>query len=637
MQNVIVGTAGHVDHGKTCLIKALSGIDTDRLKEEKKRGITIELGFANLIDTDGVHIGIIDVPGHEKFVKNMLAGIGGIDLVLLVIALDEGVMPQTVEHFEILKMLQIRQGIVVLTKSDTVDSDWADMVEEDVRELIKGSFLEQAELIRVSSYTGENIDVLRQKIVAMAKQAGKRREEKELFRLPIDRVFTMEGFGTVVTGTLIEGMCEAGEEVMVYPQERLLKIRGVQSHGQKEEKACAGQRTAINLAGIKKEELSRGEVLAYPGSLVNSTMVDATLRLFDSTQRKLKNGDRVHLSYGSAQAIGKVILLDCDVVEAGQEALVQLRFDDPICVKRNDKFIIRFYSPVETFGGGTVLNPAADKHKRGQEDVIESLKLKKTGTDMEILEQMVNEESRRFPEAEDLAAWMDLTVSEAEQMLDSLRNKKNILHLNDGSFAGKAYWEKVSELANQVLAHFHRENPIVEGMDREELKSRLAERMHLKSGKKAEALIAELEKRKVITIQGSVVSVAGFTVSYSDEASQMMTDMENIYKKAGIEVPSTDELVGAYKDRKQARQVLSELTKKGILVKAGTGVLMHKEHWDRALNILREHLAANPQITLGEFRDLLGTSRKYAVMLLETYDQMKITKKTGDARVPGGK
>lgn len=637
MQNVIVGTAGHVDHGKTCLIKALSGIDTDRLKEEKKRGITIELGFANLIDTDGVHIGIIDVPGHEKFVKNMLAGIGGIDLVLLVIALDEGVMPQTVEHFEILKMLQIRQGIVVLTKSDTVDSDWADMVEEDVRELIKGSFLEQAEMIRVSSYTGENIDVLRQKIVTMAKQAGKRREEKELFRLPIDRVFTMEGFGTVVTGTLIEGMCEAGEEVMVYPQERLLKIRGVQSHGQKEEKACAGQRTAINLAGIKKEELSRGEVLAYPGSLVNSTMVDATLRLFDSTQRKLKNGDRVHLSYGSAQAIGKVILLDCDVVEAGQEALVQLRFDDPICVKRNDKFIIRFYSPVETFGGGTVLNPAADKHKRGQEDVIESLKLKKTGTDMEILEQMVNEESRRFPEAEDLAAWMDLTVSEAEQMLDTLRNKKKILHLNDGSFVGKAYWEKVSELANQVLAHFHRENPIVEGMDREELKSRLAERMHLKSGKKAEALIAELEKRKVITIQGSVVSVAGFTVSYSDEASQMMTDMENIYKKAGIEVPSTDELVGAYKDRKQARQVLSELTKKGILVKAGTGVLMHKEHWDRALRVLREHLASHPQITLGEFRDLLGTSRKYAVMLLETYDQMKITKKTGDARVPGGK
>lgn len=637
MQNVIVGTAGHVDHGKTCLIKALSGIDTDRLKEEKKRGITIELGFANLIDTDGVHIGIIDVPGHEKFVKNMLAGIGGIDLVLLVIALDEGVMPQTVEHFEILKMLQIRQGIVVLTKSDTVDSEWADMVEEDVRELIKGSFLEQAELIRVSSYTGENIDVLRQKIVTMAKQAGKRREEKELFRLPIDRVFTMEGFGTVVTGTLVEGMCEAGEEVMVYPQERLLKIRGVQSHGQKEEKACAGQRTAINLAGIKKEELSRGQVLAYPGSLVNSTMVDATLRLFDSTQRKLKNGDRVHLSYGSAQAIGKVILLDCEVVEAGQEALVQIRFDDPICVKRNDKFIIRFYSPVETFGGGTILNPAADKHKRGQEDIIESLRLKKTGTDMEILEQMVNEESRRFPEAKDLAAWMDLTVSEAEQMLDTLRNKKKILHLNDGSFVGKAYWEKVSELANQVLAHFHRENPIVEGMDREELKSRLAERMHLKSGKKAEVLMAELEKRKVITIQGSIVSVAGFTVSYSDEASQMMTDMENIYKKAGIEVPSTDELVGAYKDRKQARQVLSELTKKGILVKAGTGVLMHKEHWDRALSVLRDHLASHPQITLGEFRDLLGTSRKYAVMLLETYDQMKITKKIGDARVLGGK
>ena len=637
MQNVIVGTAGHVDHGKTCLIKALSGIDTDRLKEEKKRGITIELGFANLLDTDGVHIGIIDVPGHEKFVKNMLAGIGGIDLVLLVIALDEGVMPQTVEHFEILKMLQIRQGIIVLTKSDTVDSDWADMVEEDVNELVKGSFLENASRIRVSSYTGENLDILKQMIIQMAKQAGKRREEKELFRLPIDRVFTMEGFGTVVTGTLVEGMCEAGQEVMLYPKEQLLKIRGVQSHGQKEEKASAGQRTAINLAGVKKEDLNRGEILAYPGSLVNSTMVDVTLRLFDSTQRRLKNGDRVHLSYGSAQTIGKVILLDCDAVEAGQEAFAQIRFDDPICVKRNDKFIIRFYSPVETFGGGTVLNPSADKHKRGQEAVVESLKLKKTGTDTEVLELLVKEESRRFPEAKDLAAWMDLTVSEAEKLLDNLRNKKKILHLNDGSFVGKEYWERVSSLTNEVLAQFHQENPIVEGMDREELKSRLAERLHLQSMRKAETLMAELEKRKVITIQSSTVSVAGFTVSYSDEASRMISDMENIYKKAGIEVPTTDELVSAYKDKKQARQVLPELTKKGVLIKAGTGVLMHKEHWDRALGVLREYLESHPQITLGEFRDLLGTSRKYAVMLLETYDQMKITKKIGDARVPGGK
>lgn len=637
MQNVIVGTAGHVDHGKTCLIKALSGIDTDRLKEEKKRGITIELGFANLLDTDGVHIGIIDVPGHEKFVKNMLAGIGGIDLVLLVIALDEGVMPQTVEHFEILKMLQIRQGIIVLTKSDTVDSDWADMVEEDVNELVEGSFLEQAPRLRVSSYTGENIDTLKQMIIDMAKKTGKRREEAELFRLPIDRVFTMEGFGTVVTGTLIEGMCETGQEVMVYPQERLLKIRGVQSHGQKEEKAFAGQRTAINLAGIKKEELSRGEVLAYPGSLVNSTMVDATLRLFGSTQRKLKNGDRVHLSYGSAQVIGKVILLDADVIEAGQEAFVQLRFDEPICVKRNDKFIVRFYSPVETFGGGTVLNPAADKHKRGQEAVIDSLRLKKTGTDIEVLEQMVNEESRRFPEPKELAAWMDLTVSEVEKLLDTLRNKKKILHLNDGSFVGKTYWERVSETAREILAQFHRENPIVGGMDREELKSRLAERLHLQSMKKAETLIAELEKRKVISIQGSIVSVAGFTVSYSDEASRMVSDLENIYKKAGIEVPSTEELVNAYKDKKQAKQVLAELTKQGVLVKVGAGVLMHREHWDRALGVLRDYLGSHPEITLGEFRDLLGTSRKYAVMLLETYDQLKITKKVGDARIPGGK
>ena len=258
MQNVIVGTSGHVDHGKTCLIKALTGIQTDRLREEQKRGITIELGFANLPNDEGLHIGIIDVPGHEKFVKNMLAGIGGIDLVLLVIALDEGVMPQTVEHFEILKMLHIRQGIIVFTKADLVDEDWAEMVEEDVSALVEGSFLENADRIRVSAFTGQNIDVLKKMILDKVRSVGMRRSEPELFRLPIDRVFTMEGFGTVVTGTLLEGSCRAGEEVMVYPEERILKIRGIQSHGSKEEAAYAGQRTANNRSKKKKQELRRG-------------------------------------------------------------------------------------------------------------------------------------------------------------------------------------------------------------------------------------------------------------------------------------------------------------------------------------------------------------------------------------------
>ena len=339
MQNVIVGTAGHVDHGKTCLIKALTGVETDRLKEEKKRGITIELGFANLPNDEGLHIGIIDVPGHEKFVKNMLAGIGGIDLVLLVVALDEGVMPQTVEHFEILKMLHIRQGIVVFTKADLVDEEWAQLVNDDVDDLVKGTFMEHAERIRVSSYTGQNIDVLKQMIIDRVKDAGNRRQEKELFRLPIDRVFTMEGFGTVITGTLLEGCCQVGQEVELYPSERIVKIREIQSHGQKAEMAYAGQRTALNLLNIKKDEISRGEVLAAPGSVLKSQFIDAKVQLFSSTDRELKSGDRVHISYGSAQAICKAVLLDKDILSAGEEAYVQFRFDEPIAVRRNDRFI----------------------------------------------------------------------------------------------------------------------------------------------------------------------------------------------------------------------------------------------------------------------------------------------------------
>ena len=633
MQNVIVGTAGHVDHGKTCLIKALSGIDTDRLKEEKKRGITIELGFASILDDPEVHIGIIDVPGHEKFVKNMLAGIGGIDLVLLVIALDEGVMPQTVEHFEILKMLQIRQGIIVLTKADMVEKDWADMVEEEVRELVKGSFLENASVFRVSSYTGQNIPELKQEIIRMAACTKKRREEEELFRLPIDRVFTMEGFGTVITGTLVEGSCRAGQEIMVYPGKRKVKIRGIQSHGQKEEQALAGQRTALNLVNIKKEELKRGDVLAYPDSLSESTMVDGWLRLFDSANRKLKNGDRVHVSYGSAQTIAKAVLLDKDVIEAGEEAFVQLRFDEPVCLKYKDKFIVRFYSPVETFGGGVVLNPEGEKKKRHDEKTIEDLALKKDGSEIEVLKLLIQELGKEFPKAKELARRMNLTLKETEAYLDELRNKKKVLHLNDHSFVSKERWEAITKVSDGVLKRFHEENPLLSGMDKEEFKSRLCDALYLSDRKKAEVLLNELEKRKAVSFQENTVCVTGFQISYSKEASRLLEDLEEIYKKAGVEVPATEELASAYQDKKQMKQALLDLVKKGVLVKAGPGAYMHKESWDRALGLLRNYLETHPDITLGQFRDLLGTSRKYAVMLLEAYDQQKITKKEGDARV----
>lgn len=562
MQNVIVGTAGHVDHGKTCLIKALTGTDTDRLKEEQKRGITIELGFANLPNDAGIHIGIIDVPGHEKFVKNMLAGIGGIDLVLLVVALDEGVMPQTVEHFEILKMLHIKQGIVVFTKADLVDEDWAELVNDDVDNLVKGTFMEKADRIQVSAYTGKNIDVLKQMIVDKVRAAGARRQEKELFRLPIDRVFTMEGFGTVVTGTLLEGCCQVGQEVELYPTEKTVKIREIQTHGHKVDMAYAGQRTALNLVNIKKDEINRGDVLAAQDSLLKSQFIDAKVQLFSSTDRELRNGDRVHINYGSAQAICKAVLLDKDVLSAGEEAYVQFRFDEPVAVRRNDRFIIRFYSPTITFGGGIVLEAEALKHKRNHEEVIDSLHIKELGTDLEVLELELKEESRYFPVPKILAAKLNWTNQETEEQLEVLVKGKKAVRLSDGSFIHKDYWNEITQYGTELLNQFHKENPISDGMEKEEFKSRILDNFKIRESKKADVLLNEMIKRSITVTMASAIAAAGFNAEYSHELKGMLKDIEDTYLKAGYEIPATDDVIGKFKDKKMAKQIVNDLVKR---------------------------------------------------------------------------
>ena len=633
MQNIIVGTAGHVDHGKTCLIKALSGFDTDRLKEEKKRGITIDLGCANLPNDAGLHIGIIDVPGHEKFVKNMLAGIGGIDLVLMVIALDEGVMPQTTEHFEILKMLHIRQGILVLTKSDLVDEEWAQLVEADVEDLVQGSFLEHAPVIRVSSFTGENIDLLHDRIIQMVSDLGTRCEEPELFRLPVDRVFTTEGFGTVITGTLQEGMVQAGAEVMVYPRERPIKIRGIQSHGRKEDAAIAGQRTALNLLNVKKEDLKRGDVLAYPGSLVPSALVDVKLSIFQTSDRELKSGDRIHLNYGSAQTIAKAVLMDQDRIARGESAYAQLRFDEPVVLKRNDRFIIRFLSPVETFGGGIVLDASPCKHRRGDPQVMESLGIKEKGTDLEVMELMIKEESRNFPCAGRIAANMDLPKSRVVQLMGSLKESKRILILSDDSVIHMDHWKKISDYGEALLAEYHRENPINEGMDKEEFKSRLSEQFRIKDIRKGAALLAELVKRMVVRTQGAYVSGKDFSTTYSRELKGMLEQIGTLYARAGIEAPLTAEVADRFKDKNRARQIIADMHKNGRLIKLNPASYMDSRAYDQVLADLKGYLAVHGEISLGEFRDLCGTSRKYAVQLLEFMDKKKITKMVGDKRV----
>lgn len=633
MHNIIIGTAGHVDHGKTCLIKALSGFDTDRLKEEKKRGITIDLGFANLPNDAGLHIGIIDVPGHEKFVKNMLAGIGGIDIVLMVISLDEGIMPQTVEHFEILKMLHIKQGIVVLTKEDTVEEDWADAVEEDVLNLVKDSFLENAPIIRVSSYTGKNIDKLNEMIISMVADLANRREDAELFRLYVDRVFTMEGFGTVVTGTLQEGSVKAGDDVMLYPAEREIKIRGIQSHGQREEQAFAGQRTALNLLNVKKEDIVRGDILAYPGSVIKTRVLDVRLNTFKTSTRELKSGDRVHLNYGSAQVIAKAVLLSKDFLKPGEKDYAQLRFDEDIVVKRNDRFIIRFLSPVETFGGGVVLDTAPLKHKRKEEAVLEAMKTKEFGTEADVAELKVLEESHRFPDRQRISSLLGLTSAEALSVIDELKAKKKIIILSDDTLIHLSYWKKISDFVQELLKSFHKENPIKEGIGKEEFKSKLSEQFRLKDSKKSSVLLEELVKRMVVKTSSSFVADKDFSAEYSAEMTAMLNIIKDKYLKAGIEAPSTVSVIEEFKDKNAAKEVIADLFKNKELIKLNPAVYINTQAYNEALKKLGSFMKDRSQFSLAEFRDLFATSRKFALQFLEYTDKKKITRLEGDKRV----
>ena len=635
MHNIIVGTSGHVDHGKTCLIKALSGFDTDRLKEEKKRGITIDLGFANLPNDAGLHIGIIDVPGHEKFVKNMLAGIGGIDLVLLVVALDEGVMPQTVEHFEIIKMLNIKRGIIVLTKSDLVDKEWQDIVEEDVKNLVKGSFLENAPIIRVSSYTSENIAKLNEMIINMVSDIGDRKNDPELFRLPIDRVFTMEGFGTVITGTLQEGSVSLGDEIMLYPKEKLLKIRGIQSHGQKEEKAFAGQRVALNLLNIRKEELERGDILAYKNSIVKTKLIDVWIELFATSTRELKNGDRVHLNYGSKQTIAKVVLLSKSSLRAKEGDYAQLRFDEEVCIKRNDRFIVRFLSPIESFGGGRVIDTIPLKHKRMDETVLKVCEEKASADIEKIAAIKINEESHKYYNRQNYASILNVSSTELKQILDKLLEDRLIIELSDASIIHIDYFNKVSLYSKELLKQFHQEKPITEGMDKEEFKSRLSEKFRLTDPKKSALLLAEMVRRKILKTRDKYVSDSEFTVSYSKELSGMQETIRQKYIKAGVEAPATNDVVADIKDSKKARQIIEDMHKSGELIKISPAAYMYSEAYEKVLKSIKAlaEKSEDNTFTLAEFRDAHATSRKYAMAVLEFLDKKKITKLVGDRRV----
>ncbi|MCL2164209.1 MAG: selenocysteine-specific translation elongation factor [Oscillospiraceae bacterium] len=638
MHNVVIGTAGHVDHGKTCLVKALTGVDTDRLTEEKKRGITIELGFAELPNNRNLKIGVIDVPGHERFIKNMLAGIGGIDLVLLVIAADEGVMPQTVEHFEIIKSLKISRGLIALTKVDIVEDDWLKIVEDDIKEYVSGSFLEGAPVIEVSALTGHNIQQLKEAIIDIAEEVVGRRLEPELFRVPIDRVFSIDGFGTVVTGTLLEGTVSVGDEVEIYPNGYKAKIRKLQVHGSMVDRAYSGQRTALNLMGVRKEDLRRGHVLAASGAMKPTGLIDVKIEMFKTSPRVLLSGSRVHLYFGSAEVLSKVTLLDADRLESGQSGYAQLRLEEKIAIKKNDRFILRFFSPLESLGGGIVLNSNPAKKRRFQDDVLLSLYIRENGNVEEIVEQILFEESMRLPNLPEVGWLAGLTNSEISEVVGVLGKNDKVVYLTEKIAVHKNYWSNAQDKAKSILSQFHNNNPFRSGMPKEEFRNRVGEKLFIKQSKHVEMLTGRMIADGVVVDSGNIISLPGYSITYSPQIKLLKERIENEYLSRGVETPEVEEFMRLFpeSERSVVADISDILYREGQLKKLANNCFIHKSCLESAIELLKSYINDKGEITLSEYRDLLGTSRKYAIRILEYLDQQKITRLEAGARVLTG-
>lgn len=635
MKNIIIGTAGHVDHGKTRLIKALSGIDTDRLEEEKKRGITIELGFAHIPNDAGYNIGVIDVPGHEKFIKNMLAGIGGIDFVLFVVAADEGIMPQTREHFEILQALGIDDGIIAITKTDMVDEEWLELVQEDIRDYVEGSFLEGKPMIPVSAKSGENIDLLKEEIIRKCDRESKRIEAPEMFRLPVDRVFTKSGFGTVVTGTLMDGTCSLNDEVHVFPEETPTKIRGIQTYGNDVEQAVAGQRTAINLSGVRKEDIRRGDVIAAKGAVSVTGMLDVKLKIFDSSERMVLNNSRVHLYCGSKEVLTKVILMDRDALSAGEEAYVQFRLEEPIAVRRGDRFIIRFYSPIITIGGGQILDAVPEKHKRNRENVLEGFRMLESGNISDIF--VLKTGGHKFYSKELLLQELGMLPETGNREIERCIEEGKLVELEDGTILAASKFQMMTDRLIQLLQEYHESNPLAEGMPKQELQSRLRDTWHIQEDKIILGAVHRLMNLGTLMDCGKTVSMQGFEAVLTPEQEKLKERIAGIYKDAGIEIPKNDEIYALDSDKRVINAIFDRLYKEGVLVKVDPSYNISQDGWNRVVTAART-AGAEGSFVLADFRDTLNTSRKYASVYLAALDRAGITVFDGERRrLPEGK
>lgn len=629
MKNIIIGTAGHIDHGKTTLIKALTGRETDRLNEEKKRGISIQLGFTHFDLPSGKRAGIIDVPGHEKFIRNMLTGVGGMDVVMLVIAADEGVMPQTKEHLDILSLLKIKKGIIVMTKSTLVDEEWLELVKEDIREKVKDTFLENAEIIPVDSVKKTGIDNLINKIDAITDET-EARDVNTPVRMPIDRIFTITGFGTVVTGTLMEGKISTEDTLEVLPDKIQVRIRNIQVHGESVNTAYAGQRVAINLANTKKEDIERGQILTQVDSIEPTMMIDAKLKLLKDLPKSIKNRDRVRIYHGSSEIFARTTLLNTEEANAGENVYVQFRLEEPTAVKKGDHLIIRYYSPMETLGGAIVINSNTEKHKRFDESVIEELKIREKGSPEEIIEKQIDIHSDQFPELSFIAKLTSQQMDDLNQILDKLVKENKVIMLGKDNVIHKKYYEKIKTDLINMLELYHDSYPLKAGMLREEIRSKLFSKV---KNKVIDSLIDVFVLNKVIKVQDKFMALYEFNIIFSPTHEKIKSELENIYLNDPYSTPKFENVIDSMEfNNEDINQVFEAMLGKD-LIKLNQEIIIHMKAYEKAKLKLEEHINNNGSITLSEFRDILNTSRKYAIALLEYFDSEKITKRIGDKRV----
>ena len=625
MKNVILGTAGHIDHGKTTLIKALTGRETDNLKEEKQRGISINLGFTYFDLPSKKRVGIVDVPGHEKFIKNMLAGACGIDIVLLVIAADEGVMPQTIEHLDILNYLDVKKGIIVLTKCDLVDEEFIELVKDDIREKTKGLFIEGAPIVEVDSVSRRGLDELVQKIDEISEDIEEKKTDAPS-RMSIDRVFSLKGFGTIVTGTLIEGKISVDDEMTIYPSEKKVKVRNLQVHGCDVKTAYAGQRTAINLSNIKVSEIQRGDVIAQTGSVEESMMIDVNISLVEHCKKSLKHWDRIRIFHGTKQILCRIVPLNEDEIQYGESGYAQLRLEEKIVAKKGDRFIIRSYSPMDTIGGGVIIDTAPKKHKIYDESVIEALKIKEKGELKDILEEYLKLNLSNYIILKELVSYTGEKEGYVKEGLNALIDENKVFCVNK-YYLHISHYQKLKERVIDILTKYHKQYRLRNGILKEELRSKVDNSLKVKD---MDVILNKMVEEKDIKVQDNLVSNYDFEVKFNQKQLSIKKEIEDKSRKNGLNSLMTKDDI--CNKNKFYEEVLEALTGETIQ-KLDDAYYIDKKVYENVKKDLLEYLNKNKEITVAQFRDITKSNRKISIVMLEHFDRNRITKRVEDKRI----